>query len=412
MSDRGVIIAAAGIGLAFLVAGVGYLYLSAEQARDRHVEEAMHAETEHAHADAMMRLQAEEQRKPPLSRDHAMANGAMWLIEKQSPDGAWRSDVYASFKSGTALTPWVVVALQSSHEPGALPLIGRDPVGDGCDWIANQVKADGSLEGAAKGDLDYPVYTAALAVIALSHPEQKKHEKARDAYLKFLLSHQLTEQNGWKREERQYGGWGYCRLLPKRPAPGTFSPPLVESNLSATVFALEALRVAGVKDKEVYAKVLAFVRRCQNSDGGFHFIYDDPVRNKAGEIQPRASSRDAFNSYGSATADGLRALRLAGETDATRIEAAEKWLRTNFRADKHPGKYLPNHEPNRDAVYFYYAASVSKAWDDREAKSKLVSELVARQNADGSWANARNLVREDDPLVATANAVVALANCR
>lgn len=84
----------------------------------------------------------------------------------------------------------------------------------------------------------------------------------------------------------------------------------------------------------------------------------------------------------------------------------------NFLADRHPGKYLPNHEPNRDAVYFYYAASVSKAWDDHEARTKLAAELIARQNADGSWINSRNLVREDDPLVATTSAVLALANCR
>lgn len=286
MRDRGLIIAGAGVGLAFLVAGVGYLYLGAESARDHETEAAMHAEAEHRHADAVMRLQAAEQRKPPLRREHAMANATMWLIEKQSPDGAWRSDVYSAFKSGAALTPQVVVALQSASEPGMLPVIGRDPVSDGCDWITKLVKPDGSIEEAAKGELEYPVYTAALAAIALSHPDQKKHKKARDAFVKFLLSHQLTEQNGWKPEERQYGGWGYCRLLPKRPAPGTFSPPLVESNLSATVFALEALKAAGVKDKDVYAKALAFVRRCQNSRRRLPFHL-----RRSGTKQGRSGSR-------------------------------------------------------------------------------------------------------------------------
>lgn len=423
MRDRGLLIAGAGIGLAFLVAGVGYLLLSAEQARDR---EMMRADAEQAHARALKQLEvAELQKPPPMSREQSLSNAVTWLIVKQSPDGAWRSETYASFKSGTGLTPQVVVALQHSVEPGMLPLIGRNPVHAGCDWIAKRLKPDGGIEGAAAGDIEYPVYTAALSAIALSHPEQKKHIKARDAYVKFLLGHQLTEQNGWKPEDKPYGGWGYCRLIPKKPAPGAIAPPLVESNLSATLFALDALKAAGVKDKDVFAKALAFVRNRQNfipadspvmlppeyGDGGFHFIYDDPVRNKASGIVPRASSRDAFNSYGSAAADGLRALRLAGETDEDRIGGAEKWLKANFRADKHPGKYFPAYEGSRDAVYFYYAASVSKAWDDREAKSKLAAELIKRQQPDGSWSNSLNLVREDDPLVATAHAVIALANC-
>src|SRR5207249_2787990 len=108
-----------------------------------------------------------------------------------------------------------------------------------------------------------------------------------------LLDRQLTEKHGWKPEDKEYGGWGYCRLVPTKPEPGKFAPPLIESNLSATVFAVDALKAAGVSDRAAYDAALVFVRRCQNvnffrgeippgqvTDGGFHFIYDDPVRNK------------------------------------------------------------------------------------------------------------------------------------
>ena len=70
---------------------------------------------------------------------------------------------------------------------------------------------------------------------------------------------------------------------------------MTESNLSATTFALNALKAAGVPaDDPAFAKALTFVKRCQNwpekeeerdpkfDDGGFFFIYDDPIRNKAG----------------------------------------------------------------------------------------------------------------------------------
>ena len=44
------------------------------------------------------------------------------------------------------------------------------------------------------------------------------------------------------------------------------------------------------------------------------------------------------------------------------------------------------------------------------AARQCAAELAKRQKPDGSWANPADLVREDEPLVATANAVIALAN--
>src|SRR5262249_23455066 len=85
----------------------------------------------------------------------------------------------------------------------------------------------------------------------------------------------------------QPGGGGPARALPRSPAPGAPLPPLTESNLSATVFALEALHAAGAGAEDgAFRKALVFVRRCQNcaedpqereadyDDGGFFFIYD------------------------------------------------------------------------------------------------------------------------------------------
>ena len=309
MTDRGTLIAGAGIALACLIAGVGFLFFRADEAARARTEEAHHAEAMQRQADAMaqrfdVNRKMDQQLIVARQPIEALAVGTSDLVNRQSPDGAWRSDTYATFKSGTALTPLVVVALQKILRP---PAEGPSPVHGGCDFLAKLVKPDGSIEG-ADGEIDYPVYTAALTVVALSHPTQAKHAKARDAWLRFLLDRQLTESNGWQPADKAYGGWGYCRLVPKKPAPGAIAPPLVESNLSATVFALEELKAAGVKDRAPFEKALAFVRRCQNflpreggvmlpeayDDGGFTFIYDDAVRNKAGAILPRASSRDQF----------------------------------------------------------------------------------------------------------------------
>ena len=223
-------------------------------------------------------------------------------------------------------------------------------------------------------------------------------------------------------------------MIPKKPDPSKIAPPLIESNLSATLFALEALKAAGVADKARHDAALFFVRRCHNwsivadtpdageehRDGGFHFIYDDPVRNKAGEYTATEGRPGRFNSYGSATADGARALALCGRKDGLYVDDARTWLKRNFSAVRHPGAYAKSMEANRNAVYFYYAMSVSKALRDggiEDAGGKpwaveLAYELTRRQRRDGSWANGLDLVRENDPLVATCYAVSALATCK
>src|SRR5262249_34650554 len=167
----------------------------------------------------------------------------------------------------------------------------------GSEYLAKLVKPDGTIDR-PEGDIDYPVYTAALSVIALSQPENKDLLKARDAWLKYLLDRQLTAKLGWKPEDKQYGGWGYCRLLPRKPEPNKIAPPLSEWNRSAPGFARGAVGGGGGPARGVCEAAAVFVRRCQNweppvpgprspgADNGFFFIYDDPVRNKAGVRHP------------------------------------------------------------------------------------------------------------------------------
>lgn len=336
----------------------------------------------------------------------ALARGVEFLLRQQTDDGAWRSDTYGTFKDGTALTPLALVALQEADEP---PGPARQRAGR---FLARMVRPDGSIDGGPVG-LDYPVYTAALTVQALSREDPAEFRGPRDAWLTFLLARQLTEPNGWSPADPEYGGWGYCRTIPTKPTPGVFAPPLVESNLSATVFALDALHAAGYRDPGRLAAAGRYVARMQNPDGGFHFIDGDPVRNKAGFA---TTSAPAPNSYGSASADGTRGLLRTGR-DAT---AGRDWLTAHFRADTHPGAYAASHESNREAVYFYYAASAARTLRELGVADagggqwapRIAAALAGRQGADGAWRNPVSLVREDDPVAATCWAVIALANCR
>src|SRR5205823_12631210 len=96
-------------------------------------------------------------------------------------------------------------------------------------------------------------------------------------------------------------------------------------------------------DDPAFPKALVFVRSCQNfaddpefadptlDDGGFHFIYDDPARNKPGLAGLDRHGRPRFRSYGSTTADGYRALLRCGSAGHDpRARAALAWLQSHF----------------------------------------------------------------------------------
>jgi squalene-hopene/tetraprenyl-beta-curcumene cyclase len=377
----------------------------------------------------------------PLSQaasiDRALRAAVAYLVERQSPDGAWRSSVYGPFKEGDALTPLVLATLidaqASLHDPKVTAAIDK-----AAGYLVSFVDEHGAIRPPKVG-MAYPVYTAAGAAIALSRlPSVDPDHKARDGWLAYLRERQLTESLGWQADDSQYGGWGYAPDLPLKPAAGQPLGNLAEPNISATVFALVALRAAGAPaDDPAVQKALRYVSRCQNyaadaamvderfDDGGFHFMIGDPVRNKAGALGVDRHGRKRFASYGSATADGLRALALCGvPADDPRIRAAWQWTQRNFSPAAHPGKYARDREAARPAVYFYYCYSLAEALaipamsDAIDAESKatwataLARALAERQIPDGSWQNHAVDVREDDPLVATSLAASALARCR
>ena len=350
-----------------------------------------------------------------VSPADALDRGVAYLVGHQSPDGRWRSDVYATFRDGSALTPLVVVALQDANA-------AADARKKGAATLAAMVTPDGTIDPGEDG-LPYPVYTAALSVMALSHTENAEFLEQRDAWLKYLLDRQLTEKNGWSPEDVHYGGWGYYPGVPMKPAPGEVVPAqqLLESNLSATAFAVDALGATFTPDgdRTRYDQALTFVRRCKNADGGYHFVANDPIRNKAGLAEPGPDGEPRYHSYGSASADGGRAERslfwmtvLCGNEPDPRTA---EWLVEHFDPDHHPGDYVPAHESNRDAVYFYYAASAARTLRTIKADStmfdSLAKSLAGKQNPDGSCRNRLALVREDDPMLATAYAVWALGTC-
>jgi squalene-hopene/tetraprenyl-beta-curcumene cyclase len=213
--------------------------------------------------------------------------------------------------------------------------------------------------------------------------------------------------------------------------------PLLEPNLSATSYAVAALRaVGGAPQDPAFASALVFVERCQNvaaaladadpefDDGGFFFVLEDAERTKAGSAGRDRHGRVRFSSYGSATADGLRALLACGlPADHPRVVAARSWLERNFSAEVHAGRFPEDRRVFRDSCFYYYAWSVAAALEavgvdtvptaagPVDWRRSLAAALIALQAADGGWVNPSGAVREDEPLVATSFAVAALRIC-
>jgi squalene-hopene/tetraprenyl-beta-curcumene cyclase len=367
----------------------------------------------------------------PRRMDHILDRAARFLIAHQdSRDGAWRSENYAALKDGPSLTGLALRALQ--HSPPSPKR--NESLQKGADYLAARARPDTSIDEGEHG-LSYPVYAAAGAVFVLSDPAFARHRKARDAWLAYLRKRQLTEALGWQPGDKEYGGWGYSAGLPTKAS----REPLTESNVSATAFALEALRAAGCSQADpTFARALTFVKRCQNysdarerrdaafDDGGFFFIYDDANRNKAGLAGKDSTGRERFASYGSATADGLRSLIACGlPMNHPRVGAAQSWLESRFQPDANPGDFPDDREGRQAGVYFYYAFSSCQALlslANRPAPSQrgkvlllaeaMADELMSLQAEDGSWRNPADFYQEDDPILATCLAADALAVCR
>lgn len=364
--------------------------------------------------------------------DVSLSQTAAYLVAKQSPDGAWRSETYGMFRDGMPLTPYVMSTLFFLPQGGT---DARTAFRKGVDYLMAMVNEDGTL----RNSLPFPVFSAASASrMVVLETKDAVHKRAQEAFLNIIREWQITEALGWSPDDPEYGGWGFSLRPPKKPQAGQLQERFFESNMVATIFGIAAMRSARIPLSDpAWNKVLVFVKRCQNfaddpahadlhfDDGGFFFIPNDPLQNKAGIAGVDRFDQQRFHSYGTMTADGLRALLQCGlPEDHSRIVAARMWLERNFSATENPGTFNPDREVLRNATYYYWAWAAAHAFDragirefEQQGKTirwaeELAKELIQRQQPDGTWFNRYTDAREDDPLVATPWAASALAICR
>lgn len=351
-----------------------------------------------------------------------LGRACAYLTRQQADDGGWHSETYGLSRSGQAWTPFVLHALLEASEIDET--VPRPDIGRALDFIRRHTNEEGVL-GLSDPDVpEYPNYATAFALRCLVRVGREEDQPLVERMRSFLAADQFQGENGYDEMSLAYGSWGFGG---PRPVGSTG-----HLDLSHTRHVLQALREAGLSDPILYERAQAFLRLLQRHpsdarpqppvtevasknvpyDGGFYFSPVVLEANKSALVETEDGSY--FESYASATCDGVLSLLEAGVAkDDERVLAARAWLQDHPRLDYPEG--IPEDDPEAfgEAIYFYHLAARAEAYealdwpgDWREAMS---AELAPLQRPDGSFVNTRNhLMKEDDPLLATALAVIAL----
>lgn len=347
---------------------------------------------------------------PAPAADHlALRRACAWLWARQGPDGGWHSETYGLLASGQALTPFVLDALLRVPETVA----PRPPGGvqRALGFLRARVGPDGRVGLSIEGLPEYPTYATATTLLCLARAGDPADAPLVARLRAALLAAQLGPD--LPPDHVAGGGWGFGVRPPGHPG---------HMDVAHTRHALEALRRSGGVPPAARGPALRFLGLLQKDpaqaarqplagevapvvDGGFYF---SPV------VLP-ASKGGALVSYASATCDGLLALLAAGlPGDDPRVRAAAGWLERHPRLDRPEGIPAPDLEGWADSLTYYHLAARAEAWAalDRPGpwRDEARALLAAWQRPDGSFMNpAGQLMKEDDPLLATTFALIALA---
>lgn len=353
-----------------------------------------------------------------------------YLWSRQGPDGGWHSPAHGIMKGGEAHTPFVLFALLQIPE-SIYPVPHRKKQ-KALDFIRSHMNAEGVIGLSDPEIPEYPNYATAYALRVLVLNSDAEDAGIIKKMQTYLAGQQFSEPRGIEKNHPAYGAWGFGEPDIR---PGTTG----HLDISHTRKVLQALRASGYAESSAYKKALRFLGVLQKdslpqpnplrynsvlppeekpvvSDGGF---YISPVvysANKGGIIAETESSPACFRSYATATCDGLLAL-LACDPDLENpaIQKARIWLEAHPALAYDSGIPADNPEQWQTVLIIYHLwvrSEVYKALNWQGTWQQEIWQILSSyQRSDGSFANpdgARN--KEDDPLLATAMAVMVWEN--
>jgi len=375
----------------------------------------------------------------------ALRKACEFLWSQQADDGGWHSQQYAVMRSGQALTPFVLHTLLGTIESMNSDDTGR--VMRAVEFIRKHIDEDGSIGHADPDILEYPVYSTTYSVLCLKriqayrHLRREENDRLIARMEAYLVDAQFGSANGFTPEMPAYGGWGFDRSL----RPGDSG----HMDLAHTRRALQALASVyksgppprtGTEDLHapIVDRAQSFLRLVQKHpdavgrqrysygtngsiitppyDGGFYFSPVVVAANKG-----REESNDAgevhLRSYATASCDGILALLACGvNREDERLVRAVEWLKEHDDLTYPEGVPTDHPEPWGEAIRFYHYAVRAEAYAaldwPGDWRIKLAAEVTRHQADDGSFRNTVSpLMKEDDPILATALAAIALTHC-
>ena len=374
----------------------------------------------------------------------AIDKGILFLKSSQSASGAWMEGVGAaptatvpptaavggdtqtktsgatSAVTNTAASAAVTALVVRAFAQRGLNIQGDAALDRATTRLVELVTGKNGFEPDSSGGM--ATYVASCTAMGLAALQEAKYEMTLAAALAWIRESQWDENEGIVPTQDWYGGVGY----------GSKGRP----DLSNTQLMLDALHEsnATAKDPSVERAVI-FLTRCQNlkstnaavwaqagaNDGGMvytpandgeSFASEMADEGRAGEKMP-AGTR-ALRSYGSMTYSAYKSMLFAGlSKNDPRVQAAQKWIESNFTFSENPGLGQQG--------YYYYIHAAARAMlacgndtltdtagTKHNWREELIDSIIVRQRPNGSWQNPETRWMEDSPDLATVFAVLAL----
>ena len=342
---------------------------------------------------------AAESMNPDLARQARAATekGVAWLKSQQKENGAWSEE---NMPALTALPLWALAAsglpdtADAQKKATANILAKQQP--DGGFYVMQE------RQGGGLGN-----YNTSVCVTALHAAGRQDLAPAILKARAYIASSQLTGET-----QQHAGGFGYDKSAP-RPY----------TDLNNTHFALDAmrrtqsvedLRPAGEARVDVnWDAALKYVEQLQSKDGDTQggFAYNrEPPRDGTGIA---ADGTVMLRAYGSMTYAGVLSLIHANlDKGDPRVRAAFAYASRHWTVDENPGQ-------GQQGLFFYFnimSRALTAAGTDTlhggagdiRWREELAKKVISLQKPDGSWANDNNRWWENDPVLATAYAILAL----
>jgi len=329
----------------------------------------------------------------------SVEKGLAWLKAQQKPSGAWSEE---NMPALTALPLW---AFAASGATAYAPVQDKAVA-----YLLSCQRPDGGIyvpqpekKGSGLGN-----YNTSISAMALQATGRRETVPALLKARAYIASSQHMG------DDSHAGGFGYDKETKRAYA-----------DLNNTQFSMDAMRrtqnvedqrPAGEKKADInWDAALKYVLQMQNKEGetagGFAYNTEDP---KGGTVT-NASGKVMLRAYGSMTYAGVLAMVHAQlDKSDPRVRSAVDFGSRYWTVDENPGQ-------GQQGVYFYLnimARALSAAGVDSLRKSgssedirwreELVKKLIALQKPDGSWVNANNRWWENDPVLASSYALLAL----